>query len=147
MEQQGYDVSYISNLDTHADPAQLIRAWAFLSVGHDEYWSLSMYEHVRQAIAAGVHGVRRDDLSGSGEQPRVQRRDHLVVGWPQRATRLSPPLRPRRYAAGSRQSRTADDHEPVSPLSRNGRGVARLSASGVHIVRGAAHGAQPSHVT
>jgi len=57
MEQQGYDVSYISNLDTHASPGQLLRARAFLSVGHDEYWSLQMYEQVRQAIAAGVHAA------------------------------------------------------------------------------------------
>ena len=52
MEQQGYDVSYISNLDTHADPARLLRAKAFLSVGHDEYWSLDMYDHVKRAIDA-----------------------------------------------------------------------------------------------
>ncbi len=57
MEQQGYDVSYISNLDTHADAAQLRRARAFLSVGHDEYWSLPMFENVRRAIAAGVHAA------------------------------------------------------------------------------------------
>src|SRR6478736_1075314 len=41
MEQQGYDVSYISNLDTHADPARLLKARAFISVGHDEYWSVA----------------------------------------------------------------------------------------------------------
>ncbi len=41
MEQQGYDLTYISNLDTHADPAGLRRAKGWLSVGHDEYWSLS----------------------------------------------------------------------------------------------------------
>jgi N,N-dimethylformamidase beta subunit-like, C-terminal len=55
MEQHGYDVSYISNLDTHADGAGLRRGKAFLSVGHDEYWSLSMYDHVKAAIDAGVH--------------------------------------------------------------------------------------------
>jgi hypothetical protein len=57
MEQQGYDVSYISNLDTHADAAGLRRAKAFLSVGHDEYWSVEMYRHVKQAIEAGVHAA------------------------------------------------------------------------------------------
>jgi hypothetical protein len=54
MEQHGYDVSYISNIDTHLDGAGLQRGRVFLSVGHDEYWSLAMYEHVRQAIAAGT---------------------------------------------------------------------------------------------
>lgn len=54
MEQHGYDVSYISNIDTHLDGPGLLRGKVFLSVGHDEYWSLAMYEHVRSAIAAGV---------------------------------------------------------------------------------------------
>jgi hypothetical protein len=57
MEQQGYDVSYISNIDTHANPEGLQRARAFLSVGHDEYWSLAMYDNVQRAIAAGVHAA------------------------------------------------------------------------------------------
>ena len=50
LEKEGYDVSYISNLDTHADAAGLLRAKAFLSVGHDEYWSLAMFDHVKAAI-------------------------------------------------------------------------------------------------
>ena len=57
MEQQGYDVSYISNIDTHARPERLLKARAFLSVGHDEYWSVPMYEHVKRAIDAGVHAA------------------------------------------------------------------------------------------
>ncbi len=57
MEKEGYDVSYISNLDTHADPERLLKTRAFLSVGHDEYWSLAMYDHVKQAIDAGVNAA------------------------------------------------------------------------------------------
>ncbi len=55
MEQQGLDVSYISNTDTHRDPKGLLRARAFLSVGHDEYWSLDMYNNVKNAIEHGIH--------------------------------------------------------------------------------------------
>jgi hypothetical protein len=55
MEQQGYDVTYISNLDTHADPGGLRRAAGFLSVGHDEYYSLAMFHNLRQAIAEGLN--------------------------------------------------------------------------------------------
>ena len=44
MEQHGYDVTYISNLDTHADPDGLRRAKGWFSVGHDEYWSLTMFQ-------------------------------------------------------------------------------------------------------
>ncbi len=55
MESQGYDVSYISNRDTHLDPAGLLRAKGFLSVGHDEYWTIEMFKNVQSAIAAGVN--------------------------------------------------------------------------------------------
>ncbi|HCL92679.1 MAG TPA: hypothetical protein P5037_02850 [Candidatus Paceibacterota bacterium] len=55
LEEQGYDVSYISNLDTHADPAGLLRARGFLSVGHDEYYSLEMFRHLQHAIRQGLN--------------------------------------------------------------------------------------------
>ena len=54
MESQGYDVTYISNIDTHARPEMLNRARGFLSVGHDEYWSLEMFETLRSAISQGL---------------------------------------------------------------------------------------------
>lgn len=54
MESQGYDVSYISNLDTHTAPKGLSRARGFLSVGHDEYWSIKMFRNVQAAIASGL---------------------------------------------------------------------------------------------
>ncbi|MCS7016207.1 MAG: hypothetical protein NZM42_08870 [Gemmatales bacterium] len=55
MEKEGYDVSYISNVDTHRDPQGLLRAKAFLSVGHDEYWSLEMFRNVESAIQKGLN--------------------------------------------------------------------------------------------
>ena len=55
LESQGYDVSYISNLDLHANPAGLARAKGFLSVGHDEYYSIEMFNQLRQAIAGGLN--------------------------------------------------------------------------------------------
>jgi hypothetical protein len=55
LEAQGRDVTYISNLDTHADPPGLLRAKGFLSVGHDEYYSIDMFRHVKAAIDAGVN--------------------------------------------------------------------------------------------
>ena len=51
LEKEGYDVTYISNVDTHADAKGLLRAKAFLSVGHDEYWTERMFENVTQARA------------------------------------------------------------------------------------------------
>jgi hypothetical protein len=55
LEAQGYDVTYISNLDTHRDGIGLSRAKGFLSVGHDEYWSIEMFQHMRTAIANGLN--------------------------------------------------------------------------------------------
>lgn len=57
MEQQSYDVSYISNRDTHANPDTLLRTKAFLSIGHDEYWSQEMFDNVRAAIGSGVNAA------------------------------------------------------------------------------------------
>ena len=55
LEAQGRDITYISNLDTHTDPQGLRRARGFLSVGHDEYYSLSMYRHLEAAIQEGLN--------------------------------------------------------------------------------------------
>ncbi|MGI8602096.1 MAG: N,N-dimethylformamidase beta subunit family domain-containing protein [Verrucomicrobiales bacterium] len=54
LEEHGYDVTYISNVDTHRDRGGLTRARGLLSVGHDEYWTLEMYDNVRATIDAGV---------------------------------------------------------------------------------------------
>jgi hypothetical protein len=55
MEQHGFDVTYCSNSDVHEDAGCLTRAKAFLSVGHDEYWSRQQYDHVLAAVQAGVN--------------------------------------------------------------------------------------------
>src|SRR5262249_50836739 len=55
MERHGYDVSYTSNWDTHTDGPGLWRAKAWLSVGHDEYWTLEMFNNVKAARDAGVN--------------------------------------------------------------------------------------------
>lgn len=55
MEKEGYDVTYISNIDTHAHGDNLLRAKAFLSVGHDEYWTHQMFDNVRAARDSGVN--------------------------------------------------------------------------------------------
>ena len=57
MEQQGYDVTYVSSLDTHGDPKHLLRAKGFLSVGHDEYYSIEMFKHMKSAIDSGIHAA------------------------------------------------------------------------------------------
>ena len=71
LEQNGDDVTYISNLDTHADPQGLLRARGFLSVGHDEYYSIEMFQHLQQRDRRGTergvpvrqHLLRQDRVS------------------------------------------------------------------------------------
>lgn len=57
LEQQGYDVTYCSNIDTHSDPKGLERVKCFLSVGHDEYWTIEMYNNVKDAIGQGLNAA------------------------------------------------------------------------------------------
>lgn len=54
LESQGYDVTYCSNIDTHADAKGLDRVKCFISVGHDEYWSLEMFNNVKNAVSRGL---------------------------------------------------------------------------------------------
>ncbi len=53
-ESQGYNLSYLTSVDIHANNALLLNYRAFLSPGHDEYWSREMRDGVEAALAAGV---------------------------------------------------------------------------------------------
>lgn len=63
LERNGYDVSYSSGVDTDRNGAELLEHRAFLSVGHDEYWSRGQRQAVESARDAGVHLV----FSGGNE--------------------------------------------------------------------------------
>ena len=55
IERNGYDVSYFTGIDTHRSGAELLEHKAFLSVGHDEYWSAEQRTAVETAREAGKH--------------------------------------------------------------------------------------------
>ena len=55
IERNGYDVSYFTGVDTDRRGSELLEHDAFLSVGHDEYWSAAQRTNVENARAAGVH--------------------------------------------------------------------------------------------
>ena len=76
LEKEGYDVTYISNVDTHADGSGLLRAKVFLSVGHDEYWTERMFENVTSARDAGVSlaFLSGNSISGRRRVAAEQRR-------------------------------------------------------------------------
>ena len=84
MESHGFDVTYVSNLDTHSGAASLDRCKGFLSVGHDEYYTLSMFNSLKRRIAGGAsiaffsgntcHGRIDLDAASDGRINRVMRR-------------------------------------------------------------------------
>ncbi len=56
LEKNGYDVSYISGVDTDRLGANYLKNYkAFISVGHDEYWSGGQRANVEAARDAGVN--------------------------------------------------------------------------------------------
>jgi hypothetical protein len=62
LEHHAYDVTYITNVDTEEDVNRLLRGNAFLSIGHDEYWSEQMKTNV---VAARDQGVNLGFFSGN----------------------------------------------------------------------------------
>lgn len=55
LEANGYDVTYISGVDSDRTGTLLLNHKVFLSVGHDEYWSAQQRTNVEAARAAGVN--------------------------------------------------------------------------------------------
>jgi hypothetical protein len=56
LEKEGYDVGYTTSVDVHAGGTTLLkRHRAFLSVGHDEYWSYQMKQAVQSARDMGTN--------------------------------------------------------------------------------------------
>jgi hypothetical protein len=55
LEENGYDVSYLSDSDLDSKPSLLQNHKLFMSSGHDEYWSENEYQGVKAALAHGVN--------------------------------------------------------------------------------------------
>ncbi|MDJ0314513.1 DUF4082 domain-containing protein [Arthrobacter sp. H35-D1] len=55
LEQNGYDTTYISGVDTDRHGTLLKNHKVFLSVGHDEYWSGAQRANISAAADAGVN--------------------------------------------------------------------------------------------
>ena len=55
LEQNGYDVSYISGIDTATNGSLLLNHKVFMDAGHDEYWTDSQVANVQAAANAGVN--------------------------------------------------------------------------------------------
>ncbi|TCM76255.1 uncharacterized protein DUF4082 [Rhizobium sp. BK068] len=55
LEQNGYDVSYVTGVDAARNGSLLLNHQAYLSVGHDEYWSAEQRANVEAARDSGVN--------------------------------------------------------------------------------------------
>ena len=55
LESNGYDVTYSTGVDSDRRGEEIRKHRLFLSVGHDEYWSLDQRRHVEAAREEGVH--------------------------------------------------------------------------------------------
>jgi hypothetical protein len=97
LERSGYDVSYTTNVDVHEQADMLQSHRAFLSVGHDEYWTWDMRRHVEEARDHGLHlgffsantcywQVRLEPSRHTGE------RDRTLVAYKERAPWHDPVL-------------------------------------------------------
>ncbi|OSJ19067.1 hypothetical protein BST63_04020 [Bradyrhizobium canariense] len=55
LEQNGYDVSYISGIDAATNGSSLLNHKVFMDAGHDEYWTEAQRANVEAAAHAGVN--------------------------------------------------------------------------------------------
>jgi hypothetical protein len=55
MENNGYDISYTTNVDVVRNGSSLLNHKIFLTEGHDEYWSKEQRDAVEAARASGVN--------------------------------------------------------------------------------------------
>jgi hypothetical protein len=76
LERNNYDVGYATDIDTHEDPLLLSGRRAFLSLGHDEYWSTAMRDHVQSALDSGVNLA----FFGANAMYRHIRFEHSALG-------------------------------------------------------------------
>jgi sugar lactone lactonase YvrE len=54
LEQKGYDISYTTNLDIDEDPSVLARRKLFMTIAHDEYWTIAQRDALEAARDQGV---------------------------------------------------------------------------------------------
>ncbi len=54
LEQMGYDVAYVTNVDIDRAPELLVDRRLFMTIGHDEYWSLNERNHIQDARDKGL---------------------------------------------------------------------------------------------
>jgi hypothetical protein len=91
IERSGYDVKYVTSVDTHQRSDRLLGSKGFLSIAHDEYYSKEMYDGLETARAGRVH-LAFFGANGVYWQVRFEPSpltgvaDRVMVGYKDRAT-------------------------------------------------------------
>jgi hypothetical protein len=116
-ERAGVPLAYLTNVDLDADPHALDGAAAYISMGHDEYWTNAMRKHV---LAARDAGTNLAFLGADTEYWRIRLEDaggpsRLEVGYKTDAAR--DPIRRRSPGAVTGAFRDPPDPHPENTLT------------------------------
>ncbi len=93
LEREGYDVSYATNVDLHADSGLLTNHRALLSTAHDEYWTSQMRDHVEQSadtVSTAFLGGGSSFWQVRLEPDRLGRENRTLVGYKHSAMTRDP---------------------------------------------------------
>lgn len=121
LEREGLPLSYVTSLDVHRRGQLILGQRAFLSVGHDEYWSLEVREALEAARGGGVHlgflGANIGYWSVRFEPSAAGAPDRVMVAYKEAAALHDPLAQDARSAARS-TGRWRDDpiNRPESAL-------------------------------
>jgi hypothetical protein len=80
LEREGYDVTYLTDIDIHEHGEQLLRTAAVLDIGHDEYWTREMRFAYERARDLGVN-LAFFSANDCYWQIRMEDNDRTIVGY------------------------------------------------------------------
>jgi hypothetical protein len=75
FERNGYNMSYTSNLEISEHPTTVFTHRAYISVGHDEYWTLTMRNTIEKARDSGI-GLAFLGANAAGWNVRLEPDNH-----------------------------------------------------------------------
>ena len=112
QEQQGYDVTYSTDMDAEVNPGRLRSVKGVLVPGHSEYWSKGMYDEAqgaRRGRESRLPGLQRDLLAGTLRS--------LVERCRESGAGLVQDVRGTQSGRSDHGQQSSTDHHPVAQAS------------------------------